>query len=110
MNYNLFNLLLIIITFIITVGIGFVVIYLNQKMESQKLQDYYDISKQIVMAIEQLNPELTGLDKKDLALSKLLQLTNNKITSEQANILIESSVYEVKNFYKIINNYKNTCN
>ena len=53
------------------------------------------------MAIEQLNPELAGVDKKDLALSKLLELTNNKITSEQANTLIESAVYEVK---KILQN------
>lgn len=96
MDSNLFNLLLAIITFIITVGGGFLVTYLNQKIESQKLQDYYNISKQVIMAIEQLNPELSGVDKKDLALSKLLELTNHKITYEQANILIESTVYEVK--------------
>ena len=96
MDSSLFNLLLTIITFIITVGGGFLVTYLNQKIESQKLQDYYNIAKQIIMAIEQLNPELAGVDKKDLALSKLLELTNNKITSEQANTLIESAVYEVK--------------
>lgn len=104
MDSNLFNLLLSIIAFIIAVGGGFLVTYLNQKIESQKLQDYYNIAKQVIMAIEQLNPELSGVDKKDLAVSKLLELTNNKITYEQANILIESTVYEVKKLFK--NNIK----
>ena len=48
MDSSLFNLLLTIITFIITVGGGFLVTYLNQKIESQKLQDYYNIAKQII--------------------------------------------------------------
>ena len=34
--------------------------------------------------------------KKELAISKLSELANNKIISEQANTLIESDVYEVK--------------
>lgn len=96
MDSTLFNLLLTLITFIIAVGGGFVVTYLNQKIGSQKLQDYYTITKQIVMSIEQLNPQLAGADKKELAVAKLLELTNNKITSDQASTLIESAVYEVK--------------
>ena len=96
MDSSLFNVLLTLITFIIAVGGGFVVTYLNQKIVSQQLQDYYTIAKQIVMAIEQLNTQLAGADKKELALSKLLELTNNKITSDQASTLIESAVYEVK--------------
>ena len=96
MDGSLVNLLLTLITFIIAIGGGFVVTYLNQKIESQKIQDYYTIAKQIVMAIEQLNPQLTGADKKELALAELSELTNNNITSEQANILIESAIYEIK--------------
>ena len=96
MDSSLFNLLLPLITFIIAIGGGFLVAYLNQKIESQKLQDYYTIAKQIVMSIEQLNPQLAGADKKELAVAKLLELTNNKITSDQASTLIESAVYEVK--------------
>ena len=96
MDSNLFNSLLTIITFVITIGGGFLINYLNKKRESQNLKDYYNISKQIVMSIEQLNPELVGADKKELAISKLLELTNNKINSEQANTLIEAAVYEVK--------------
>lgn len=96
MDSNLFNLLLTIITFIIAIGGGYLITYLNHKIGSQKLQDYYKVAKQIVMSIEQLNPELTGADKKELAMSKLLELTHNKITSEQANTLIESAVYEIK--------------
>ena len=96
MDSSLFNLLLTLVTFIIAVGGGFVVTYLNQKIGSQKIQDYYTVTKQIVMAIEQLNPQLAGADKKELALVKLLELTNNKITSDQASTLIESAVYEIK--------------
>ena len=99
LDSNVFNLLLAIITFVISVGMGFLVNFLNQKIGSQKLQYYYDLTKQIVMAIEQSNPELTGSDKKELAMSKLLELTHNKITSEQANTLIESSVYEIKKLF-----------
>ncbi len=40
------------------------------------------------MAIEQLNPELTGEDKKELAIYKLSESTNNKINLEQTNTLI----------------------
>ena len=57
-NSILFNPLLTIITFIITVAIVFLVNYLNEKIASQKLKDYYNLAKQIVMAIEQLNSEL----------------------------------------------------
>ena len=64
MDSSLFNVLLTLITFIIAVGGGFVVTYLNQKIVSQQLQDYYTIAKQIVMAIEQLNTQLAGDDKK----------------------------------------------
>lgn len=96
MDINLFNLLLTILTFVITICGSFLINYLNQKIGSQRLQDYYNLAKQIVMSIEQLNPQLTGSYKKELALSKLLQLTHNKISSEHANTLIESAVYEVK--------------
>ena len=41
------------------------------------------------------NPINTSI-KKELAVAKLLELTNNKITSDQASTLIESAVYEVK--------------
>lgn len=96
MDSNLFNLLLTIITFVVTIVGCFLINYLNQKVGSQNLKDYYNLAKQIVMSIEQLNPELTGAYKKELAMSKLLQLTHNKISSEHANTLIESAVYEVK--------------
>lgn len=88
--------MLTIITFIITVAIVFLVNYLNEKIASQKLKDYYNLAKQIVMAIEQLNSELPWEYKKDLAISKLSELANNKINCEQANALIESDAYEIK--------------
>ena len=59
--------MLTIITFIITVAIVFLVNYLNEKIASQKLKDYYNLAKQIVMAIKQLNSELPWEYKKELA-------------------------------------------
>ena len=59
--------MLTIITFIITVAIVFLLNYLNEKIASQKLKDYYNLAKQIVMAIEQLNSELPWEYKKELA-------------------------------------------
>lgn len=103
MESNLFNLLFTIVTSVITIVGTFLIDYLNKKIKSESLKDYYMYAKQIVMSIEQLNPELIGGDKKELAISKLLELTNNKINSEQANTLIESAVYEVKKLLKNTN-------
>lgn len=54
------------------------------------------MAKQIVMYTEQTNPNLLSKEKKELAISKILELTHNKITKEQAETLIESDVYEIK--------------
>ncbi len=98
MDSELFNLLLGTLTLIITVGGGFLVKFINQKIGIDKSKHYYDLAKKIVMTIEQLNPELLGPEKKEIAISKLVALTNNKLSPEQADLLIESAVYEVKKF------------
>ena len=96
MDTTLFYVLLSLITLLITVGGGYLVNFLRQKIGTDQLTKYYEMSKQIVMAIKQLNSELPWEYKKELAISKLSELANNKIISEQANTLIESDVYEVK--------------
>lgn len=100
MNADLFNAMLSIITAVITIGGGVVINYLKKKINNEKLTTYYNLSKQVVMYVEQTNPDLLGSAKKELAVSKILELTNNKITKTQAETLIESAVYEIK---KLIN-------
>lgn len=101
MDQNIFNLLLGIITLVISVSGVALINYLNQKIGTEKVKSYYETAKQVVMSIEQLNPQLSGVDKKDLAINKLIEMSNKKISSEQADILIESAVYEIK---KLIQN------
>lgn len=96
MNSDLFNALLSILTAVITIGGGFIINYLKSKVKNEKFDTYYKLAKQIVMYIEQTNPDLLSEEKKEQAITKLLELTNNKITKEQADTLIESAVYEIK--------------
>lgn len=100
MNADLFNALSSILTAIITIGGGFIINYLKHKSNNVKLESYYSIAKQVVMFIEQTNPDLINEDKKDLAISKILELTHNKISRAQAETLIESAVYEIKKVLK----------
>lgn len=104
MDQNIFNLLLGIITLVISAGGVTLINYLNQKIATEKVKSYYETAKQVVMSIEQLNPQLSGIDKKELAINKLIEMSNKKIYHEQANILIESAVYEIKKLMK--NNIK----
>lgn len=100
MNSDLFNILSTIITSVITIGGGYLINFLRQKNSSQKLVIYYELAKRVVMFVEQTNPNLINEEKKELAIAKLLELTHNKITREQAETLIESAIYEIK---KLIN-------
>ena len=101
MDTTLFNVLLSLITLLITVGGGYLINFLRQKIGTEELTKYYEMSKQIVMAIEQANPQLAGIDKKELAVNKLVQLSNNKITDQQADMLIEAAVYDIKKLLSI---------
>jgi len=101
MDLTLFNTFLGLISLVIVVGGGYLVDFLRQKIGSDKLNNYYVIAKQVVMAIEQANPELDGIDKKELAVNKLVQLSNNKITQQQADILIEAAVYDIRKLLSI---------
>lgn len=101
MDSTLVNTLLSLISLIIAVGGGYLVNFLRQKIGSDKLINYYAMAKQIVMAIEQANPQLDGIDKKELAVNKLIQFSNNKITQQQADIFIEAAVYDIKKLLSI---------
>ena len=101
MDTTLFNVFLSLITLLIAVGGGYLVNFLRQKIGTEELTYYYEMSKQVVMAIEQANPQLAGFDKKELAVNKLVQLSNNKITDQQADMLIEAAVYDIKKLLSI---------
>lgn len=96
MDSSLFNLLISILTVIITAGGGYVINLIKKYFDSSKLTNYYNIAKQVVMSIEQLYPDLANEDKLQKAIDLILELTHNKITADQASTLIEAAVYEVK--------------
>ncbi|RDY24624.1 phage holin [Romboutsia maritimum] len=96
MDGNLINILASLITAVISVGGVYLIKFLGNKIGNEKLKNYYILAKTIVMSIEQLNPQLDGLDKKDLAINKIVELSGNKIKPEEAETLIEAAVYEVK--------------
>lgn len=104
MSNDLFNLILSLLMLVIATGGGYIVKLFKENLEGSKFASYFDIAKQVVMSIEQLYPSLANEDKKKEAVALLLKLTNNKLTEEQANTLIEAAVFEVK---KLLNNNLN---
>lgn len=103
MDSNIFDLLLMIITLVIAVMGTYLTNFINQKIGSDKTKHSFEMAKQVIMYIEQFNPKLSNIDKKNLAMLKLIELTNGKITPEQADMLIEAAVYEVKKLIKEFN-------
>lgn len=96
MDANLMNLLLAVIALIIGTGGAYLIKYLNNKIGADNLSHYYQIAKTIVMSLEQLNPGMSGIDKKALAIAKLIDLTGGKLSEADADRLIEAAVYEMK--------------
>ncbi|KKY00922.1 hypothetical protein VN21_07785 [Paraclostridium benzoelyticum] len=102
MSETVFQMLIWLISVVITVGGGYLIIYLKNKIGSEKLSSYYNIAKMIVMSIEQTQTNLTSEEKKQIAVDHLKKLTKNKLSDEEIDRLIESSVYEIKKL--ILNN------
>lgn len=103
MDNNLFNILIAILTLVISLGGGYLITLIKQNFDLAKLNNYYNIAKEVVMSIEQLSPKLDNTLKKEKSIELILSITKNKITKEQADILIEAAVYEVK---KLLTNLK----
>ena len=104
MDANLMNLLLALIALIIGSGGVYLIRFLSNKIGQDKLTTFYQLAKTIVMALEQTNSDMAGIDKKSLAVAKLVELTGGKISEADADRLIEAAVYEVK---KLLNNTTN---
>ncbi|MGL5711785.1 MAG: phage holin, LLH family [Paraclostridium sp.] len=96
MSESIMQLLIAIISVVITIGGGYLIKYANEKIGSEQLNKYYTIVKTIVMSIEQTNSGLTGEEKKKIAIEKMIQLTGGKLSEEEIDRLIEATVYEVK--------------
>ncbi len=93
--------LTIIVQIIIAVVGGFVMNYLRTKIGSEKMKQYYELAKTVVTATEQTFGGGNGSDKKDESRQILKHLTNNKLSDDQIDRLIESSVYEMNTLLKI---------
>lgn len=93
---NVMNILLGIVALVVSTGGGYLIKYLSGKIGSEKMQKYYTLIKTVVMSIEQTQSTLTGEQKKALAVSKIKELTNNLLSEEEIDRLVEAAVYEVK--------------
>lgn len=102
MSEALTQIFLGLISIVITVAGKYLIVYLNNKIGSEKLSSYYDIAKTIIMSIEQTQTNATSEEKKQIAVQNLNSLTKNKLSEEEIDRLIESSVYEIKKL--ILNN------
>ncbi|WP_373599623.1 phage holin [Paraclostridium bifermentans] len=100
MSETVIELLLSIVSLVITIVGGYLVGYLKRAIGTTKLKEYYSIAKTIVMSIEQTQGTLIGEEKKKLAVDKLIQVTNGKLNEEEIDRLIEAAVYEIKKMIK----------
>lgn len=96
MPESIMQILISILTVIISIGGGYIIKYLRDKIGSDKLNYYYNIIKTIVMSIEQTQGNLSGEEKKKLAIQQIKKLFGDKLSEEEINRLIESAVYEIK--------------
>lgn len=96
MTEQILQVLLGIVSIVISIGGGFVINYIKNKVGNEKLQQYYFLIKTVVMSIEQVYGDLDGEDKKALAIAKIKELVNGALTDDEIDRLIEAAVYEVK--------------
>lgn len=100
MSETVMELLLSIVSLVITIVGGYSISYLKRAIGSTKLREYYSIAKTIVMSIEQTQGTLIGEEKKKIAIDKLVKATNGKLNEEEIDRLIEAAVYEMKKIIK----------
>jgi len=106
-NQELINeIFMLIIQVIITVTGTFLVNYLKTKISSERLNFYYNIAKTIVAAAEQTIGSGNGVAKKELCCKTLQEISNNKLTQQEIDRLIEAAVHEMNTLLKV-NGLKN---
>ncbi len=100
MSETAIELILSVVSLVITIVGGYLVGYLKKSIGNVKLKEYYTMAKTIVMSIEQTKGSLMGEEKKKLAVDKLVQVSNGKLNGEEIDRLIEAAVYEIKKLAK----------
>lgn len=104
MDEKIFQIILSLIPVLGAIVTYFVIPFLKEKINTEKLSQYKEWATLAVKAAEMLWPESgMGSDKKQFVVDYLNKMFNEKkvvITEEQLNVLIESAVQE-------LNKYKN---
>jgi len=80
---------------VVMAALGYAINFINTKIGTENTKKYYNIAKNVVMAVEQQIGNGKGPDKKAEAIAIIKQLTKNKLTDDEINILIEAAVKEM---------------
>jgi LL-H family phage holin len=80
---------------VVMAALGYAINFINTKIGAENTKKYYNIAKNVVMAVEQQIGNGKGPDKKAEAITIIKQLTKNKLTDDEINILIEAAVKEM---------------
>lgn len=94
---------ILVIATLISLSIHKLTGYLRAKGVTQKLSNQKELSSIAVKAVEQLYSGAKGSEKFELAKDKLIRMLaskNIKVREEDIDMLIESSVQEIKKAYK----------
>lgn len=96
---ELLDMLIVVIASCVGIATKSVVSFLKKKGIISKLQSEKEIVKIVVNAVEQIYKEASGSEKLEVAKKEAVKLANQKgikVTEEQLETLIESSVREMK--------------
>ncbi|HHV75525.1 MAG TPA: phage holin [Thermoanaerobacterium sp.] len=76
-------------------ALGYAINFINAKIGTENTKKYYNLAKTVVTAIEQQIGPGKGPDKKSEAIAVIKELTKNKLSDEEINVLIEAAVKEM---------------
>jgi len=95
------DLIMTILTAGVMVVLGYLIDYLNTKIDMEKMKRYYEIAKTFVQAVEQQIGPGKGPDKKTEVFNLLKKVIGNKLTDEEIDKLIEAAVFEMNYILKL---------
>lgn len=99
MDELLFEIVKIVVMVVALLIARYLVPWLRQKIEAEKVAEISMWAKQAVLMAEQVYKDWKGQDKKAFVteyLKKILKAKNISLTDEQLNILIEAAVKQMK--------------
>lgn len=102
MNQELITqILTMVVQVIIPIVGGYIINYLRIKVGTEKLNQYYKLSKTVVDSVEQTFGSGNGADKKEEAIQALRLLSKGRLSEDQIERMIEAAVYETNTLLKI---------